>query len=278
MHVTFKDSAHAIAPRRSREVTAQPAMARPGAVEAYIGRSIAFLYGVAAYAIFLVTILYAIGFVSGLVVPKTIDSGAVGPIAEAVIVNLLLLSVFAVQHSVMARKPFKQWWTQFVPKSVERSTYVLLASLALDLLFWQWRPMPAVVWGIGNPHVAMMVTALSFAGWLIVLTSTFLINHFELFGLHQVVNILVGRPMPPHRFRTPLFYRFVRHPIYLGFLLAFWAAPVMTVGRLLFAAVTTAYILVGIMLEERDLVQQFGDEYRRYRNRVSMLLPWRKAT
>jgi protein-S-isoprenylcysteine O-methyltransferase Ste14 len=252
-------------------------MARPGAVEGSIGRAIAFLYGVAAYVMFLVTILYAIGFVSGLVVPKTIDSGEVGPIAEAVIVNLLLLSVFAVQHSVMARKPFKQWWTQFVPKSVERSTYVLLASLALDLLFWQWRPMPAIVWDIGNPHVAMMVTALSFAGWLIVLTSTFLINHFELFGLHQVVNNLVGRPMPPHRFRTPLFYRFVRHPIYLGFLLAFWAAPVMTVGSLLFAAVTTAYILVGIMLEERDLVQQFGDEYRRYRNRVSMLLPWRKA-
>ena len=242
-----------------------------------MSRLISFLYGLASYAIFFVTFLYAIGFVCGLVVPKTIDTGAVVPTAEALIVNLLLMSVFAIQHSVMARKQFKQWWTQFVPAPIERSTYVLFTSLALILLFWQWRPMPTPVWQIGDASVAMAVTALSLVGWLVVLTSTFLINHFELFGLQQVVNNLAGRSMPAPRFRTPLYYKFVRHPIYLGFIIAFWAAPTMTVGHLLFAAVTTAYIFVGIFLEERDLVDLFGDEYRRYRERVSMLVPWRKS-
>jgi methanethiol S-methyltransferase len=242
-----------------------------------VGRFIAFFYGVASYVVFFVTFLYAIGFVSGLVMPKTIDTGGVAPMAEAFILNLLLMSVFAIQHSVMARKRFKQWWTQFLPKTVERSTYVLFSSLALMLLFWQWRPIHTVVWQVDNPHIATAVIGLSFAGWLIVLTSTFLINHFELFGLHQVANNLAGRPMPAQRFRTPLYYEFVRHPIYLGFIIAFWAAPTMTLGQLLFAAVTTAYIVVGILLEERDLVDLFGDEYRRYKNRVSMLVPWRKS-
>ena len=242
-----------------------------------MNRIIAFLYGLACYALFFVTFLYAIGFVMDLVVPKTIDSGTVVPLAEALIVNLLLMSVFAVQHSVMARKQFKAWWTQLVPPAIERSTYVLASSLALVLLFWQWRPMPAPVWQIGDASVAMAVTGLSFVGWLIVLTSTFLINHFELFGLQQVVNNLAGRSASAERFRTPLYYKFVRHPLYLGFIIAFWAAPTMTVGRLLFAAVTTAYIFVGILLEERDLVELFGDEYRRYRQRVSMLVPWRKS-
>jgi protein-S-isoprenylcysteine O-methyltransferase Ste14 len=242
-----------------------------------MGRIIAFLYGIASYVVFFVAFLYAIGFVSGLAVPKTIDTGTVVPLAEAFIVNLLLMSVFAIQHSVMARKQFKQWWTLFVPKSVERSTYVLFSSLALILLFWQWRPIPTVVWHIDNPQIAMAGIALSFAGWLIVLTSTFLINHFELFGLHQVASNLAGRSMPAPRFRTPLYYKFVRHPIYLGFIIAFWAAPTMTAGHLLFAAVTTAYIVVGILLEERDLVDLFGDDYRRYKDRVSMLVPWRKS-
>jgi len=179
---------------------------------------------------------------------------------------------------VMARKPFKQWWTTIVPASVERSTYVLFSSLALILLFWQWRPMSAVVWQIADPRIAAAVVGLSAVGWLIVLTSTFLINHFELFGLHQVANNLAGRPMPTPRFRTPLYYKLVRHPIYLGFIIAFWAAPTMTMGHLLFAAVTTAYIVVGASLEERDLIEVFGDEYRRYRGRVSMLVPWRKST
>jgi protein-S-isoprenylcysteine O-methyltransferase Ste14 len=241
-----------------------------------MGRFIAFLYGLVAYLVFFVTFLYAIGFVEGLWVLKTIDNGAVVGAAEALIVNLVLLSIFAIQHSVMARRQFKQWWLRYVPASIERSTYVLAASLALILLFWQWRPMPAVVWQVGNSQIAMAIVVLSFVGWLLVLASTFMINHFELFGLHQVVNNLSGRDMSAVRFKTPMLYNFVRHPIYLGFIIAFWAAPTMTVGHLLFAAVTTAYIFVGILLEEHDLVELFGDDYRRYKERVSMLIPWRK--
>ena len=243
-----------------------------------MGRIVGFLFGLVAYLVFLPTFLYAIGFVTGVGVPKTIDDGPVVPVIEALIVNLLLLSVFAVQHSGMARKPFKRWLTQFVPASVERSVYVLLASLALILLLWQWRPIPAVVWQVTNAQVAMTMTALSLAGWLLVLFSTFLINHFELFGLHQVAANLAGRTMPAARFKTPVLYKFVRHPIYLGFIIAFWATPVMTVGHLLFAAVTTAYIFVGIALEEHDLIQLFGEEYKRYRAQVGMLAPFRRKS
>ena len=243
-----------------------------------MGRLSAFLYGLVAYVTFLGTFLYAIGFVSGLVVPKTIDSGAVVSVGEALVVNILLLSLFAVQHSVMARPPFKRWWKQFVPASIERSTYVLLASLALILLFWQWRPIPDVVWQVDNPTAAMIVQAIGLAGWGIVLVSTCLISHFELFGLRQVVLNLAGRQADEPRFKAPALYKVMRHPIYFGFIVAFWAAPTMTYGHLLFAAVTTAYILVGIMLEERDLLALFGEEYRQYRQRVSMLVPfWRKG-
>ena len=243
-----------------------------------MSKLIALLYGVASYLFFFVTFLYAIGFVTGLVVPKTIDTGTVVPMTEALVVNVLLMSLFAIQHSVMARRQFKQWWTQYVPKSVERSTYVLFATAALALLLWQWRPMPTVVWHVANPNIAVGLLALSFFGWFLVLLSTFLINHFELFGLHQVFNNLAGRTAPAMRFKTPALYKLVRHPIYLGFIIAFWAAPTMTQGHLLFAAVTTAYIFVGIFLEERDLVELFGDDYRRYRKRVGMLLPFRKAS
>jgi protein-S-isoprenylcysteine O-methyltransferase Ste14 len=242
-----------------------------------MGRVISLLYGLAAYTVFLVAFLYAIGFVEGMVVPKAIDTGAAGPVLEALIVNLVLLSIFAIQHSVMARPQFKRWWTQFVPPAVERSTYVLLASLALILLFWQWRPMPTVVWQAASPTFATALVALSFFGWFLVLLSTFLINHFELFGLHQVFNNLTGRGVPTPTFKTPFLYKFVRHPIYLGFIIAFWATPVMTQGHLLFAAVTTAYIFVGILLEEHDMIGLFGDQYRRYRQQVAMILPWRKS-
>lgn len=243
-----------------------------------MGKIIAFSYGLAAYLVFFGTILYAIGFVTGIGVPKTIDTGPVVPLGEALVINILLMSVFAVQHSVMARHRFKQWWTQFVPRSIERSTYVLLASCALILLFWQWRPMPIVIWEAADPGLATTILGVSLFGWVLVFASTFMINHFELFGLHQVANNLIGKTMPMPRFKTPLLYKLVRHPIYLGFIVAFWAAPVMTAGHLLFATVTTAYIFVGIFLEERDLTGMFGDEYRRYRQRVGMLIPsWRKS-
>jgi protein-S-isoprenylcysteine O-methyltransferase Ste14 len=242
-----------------------------------IGKLTAFLYGLAAYAFFFVTFLYAIGFIAGLLVPKAVDTGTAVPIGEALAIDLLLMSLFAAQHSIMARQRFKRWWTQFVPVSVERSTYVLLTSLALALLFWQWRPLPDVIWQVADPQLAAAMTGLSLLGFLLVLTSTFLINHFELFGLHQVVNNLSGRDLPEPRFKAPLLYRFVRHPIYLGFIIAFWATPVMTVGHLLFAAVTTAYIFLGIWLEERDLIALFGEAYRHYRRTTSMLIPWRKS-
>ena len=242
-----------------------------------MNRIVSLLYGLFAYIVFFVTFLYAIAFVAGRVVAKTIDTGMPAPLPEALVVNVVLMSIFALQHSVMARPAFKRWWTQYVSKSIERSTYVLMASLALILLFWQWRPIPTTIWLVEQPALAAGLTALSFVGWLIVLSSTFMINHFELFGLHQVVNNARGKSMPDVHFKTPALYKLVRHPIYLGFIIAFWATPHMTVGHLLFAAVTTGYILVGIFLEERDLIDLFGDEYRAYRKRVSMLIPWRKS-
>ena len=239
-----------------------------------MGKLVAFLYGIVAYLVFAIVIVYAIGFVCGLVVPKTIDSGPAGPLVESIVINLVLMTIFALQHSVMPRPQFKAWWTTIVPKSVERSTYVLLASLALALVFWQWRPIPGVVWEVKEPTLAAFLLYLGLFGWVLVFISTFMINHFELFGLHQVANNLAGKPMPPMKFKTPMLYNVVRHPIYLGFIIFVWATPVMTAGHLLFAAVVTAYIFVGIALEEHDLIAVFGDEYRRYRQRVAMIVPF----
>ncbi|MBB4382244.1 protein-S-isoprenylcysteine O-methyltransferase Ste14 [Bradyrhizobium sp. CIR48] len=238
-----------------------------------LARSFVLSYGLLAYLIFFGTFLYAVGFISQFIMPKTIDSGVAGSTAQALLIDLALMSLFAVQHSGMARQGFKKLFAAFASPALERSTYVLLASLSLILLFWQWRPITAAVWEIETPMAAYAAVAGSFAGWLIVLYSTFLISHFELFGLTQVVSHFAGRLAEPMKFRTPGLYRLIRHPIYLGFIIAFWSTPTMTLGHMLFAMVTTAYIFVGIWLEERDLITLFGDQYRHYREKVAMLIP-----
>lgn len=236
-------------------------------------RILAFVYGLAGYAAAMLAILYSIGFVGDFLVPKSIDGGATVPLAEALIVNLVLLGLFAVQHSGMARRGFKRVWTRLVPWPIERSTYVWFSALLLGLLFWQWRPIPDVVWQVDNSVGAGVLWALFALGWALVFASVQSIDEMELFGVKQVYAFLRGRPMEHVAFKTPLLYRIVRHPLYLGFLLAFWAIPVMTLGHLLFAVATTGYILIAVQLEERDLIAAFGDEYRDYRERVPMILP-----
>jgi protein-S-isoprenylcysteine O-methyltransferase Ste14 len=236
-------------------------------------RALVFAYGLVCYAVFFGTFLYAVGFIGNLLVPKSIDSTPQGSLAEALMVNALLLGVFALQHSVMARPAFKRWWTKIVPEPVERSTYVLFSSLALLLLFWQWRPMGGVIWQLEAPLAQGLLRALFAFGWLLVLVSTFLINHLDLFGLRQVYLYLQGKPYTRLGFKTPGLYQLVRHPLYAGWLFAFWAAPVMTVAHLVFAVATTTYILIAVRLEEHDLVKEHGRAYEDYRRRVPMLIP-----
>jgi protein-S-isoprenylcysteine O-methyltransferase Ste14 len=238
-----------------------------------MGRVLALLYGVVMYVLFLVTFLYAVGFVANLVVPKSIDSGPVGPLSSAVLVNVLLMGLFGVQHSVMARLSFKSWWTKIIPQSIERSTFVLFTVVVLNLMFWQWRPMPAAVWDLAGSAAGTALLALGALGWLLVLYSTFLIDHFDLFGMRQVVLYFRGVEYHHPQFTERSAYRFIRHPLLAGFVIAFWAAPTMSQGRLLFAGVTTAYMLVAIQLEERDLLSILGTDYHEYRRRTPMLLP-----
>jgi methanethiol S-methyltransferase len=241
-------------------------------------RPIVFLYGVLCYVIFFVTFLYAIGFVGNLYVPRSMDGVVTGSLTASLIVDLALLSAFAIQHSVMARRGFKRWLTRVIPEPAERSTYVLASSLALIALFAYWRPLGGTVWSVHQPVAVMVLYGLCAFGWLLVLVSTFLINHFDLFGLRQVWLYLIGAPYRPLTFRTPGPYRLVRHPLYVGWFFAFWSTPTMTVTHLVFALATAGYILVAIQFEERDLVAQLGSDYRDYRKRVPMLIPTFRKT
>jgi protein-S-isoprenylcysteine O-methyltransferase Ste14 len=237
-----------------------------------VHRSLVFLYGLASYAAFFATFLYAIGFIGNLLVPKSIDSPATKPFWQALLINLGLLALFAVQHSVMARPAFKRWWTRFVPQPAERSTYVLFSSVALIALFAFWEPMGGTIWHVDHPIGRLALQSVFAFGWLIVLTSTYLINHFDLFGLRQVWLHLRGREYTPLEFKTPSLYKIVRHPLYVGWLFTFWATPTMTVAHLVFALMTTAYILVAIRFEERDLTAEHP-QYAEYKRRVPMLVP-----
>ncbi len=231
-------------------------------------------YGIVCYFVFFLTFLYAIGFVGDFVVPTSLDRGMASPAAVAWIIDIALLALFAIQHSGMARRGFKRWLTGWLPAPAERSTYVLLSSLILALMFWQWRPLQGTVWNVQTPWAYWLLYAVFAFGWLLVLTGTFMINHFDLFGLRQVWLRARGRDYAPLEFKEHFYYRIIRHPLMLGFIIAFWAIPLMSVGHLLFAVATTGYILLALQLEERDLIAAHGEDYRRYRREVPMLCPW----
>ena len=239
-----------------------------------MSKTLSFLYGVFCYAVFLLSFLYAVGFVGNLVVPKSIDSGAESSLVESLIINVMLLGLFAVQHTVMARPAFKRGWTKIVPVPVERSTFVLAAGLSLLLLYWQWRPLPGVIWSVEAPAGKAVLLGLFWLGWGTVPLSTFIVNHFDLFGLRQVWLHLRNQEYHHPEFQAKSLYRYIRHPIMLGFIIGFWATPYMTAGHLLFAVATTVYILIGIQFEEHDLVQFLGKNYDDYRRRVPMLIPF----
>jgi methanethiol S-methyltransferase len=243
-----------------------------------LGRITTMAYGTICYVVFLITFLYAIGFVGNLWVPKSMDSGRTGPLMQAIAIDLALLALFAIQHSVMARQWFKRAWTSIIPPSAERSTYVLFSSLCLLLLFWRWQPIGGTIWEFDDRPPRAVMLALYASGWAIVLTATFMTNHFDLFGLRQAWIRFQGRAYEPIAFRTTGFYKLVRHPLYVGWLLVFWSTPVMTVTHLLFAAATTAYILIAIQFEERDLLAMYGETYARYRSEVPMLAPLRRRS
>lgn len=236
-------------------------------------RLLVFIFGVAVYLLFLLTVLYGIGFVGNIFVPKGIDDGTPSSLVIALPINLLLMAIFGVQHSVMARPAFKKWWLRLIPEPVERSMFVLGASLSLLLLFWQWRPLTGYVWNFPAGLMNVVLSSLFWMGWLDVVLSTFLINHFDLFGLRQVYLYLRGVDYTPIPFKQPTLYKYVRHPLMLAFLIAFWATPQMSVGHLLFAAGMTAVIVIGIALEEKDLLRLYGQTYEQYRKQVSMLIP-----
>lgn len=238
-----------------------------------MGRLLVLVYGILAYVVFLLTFLYTIGFVGDAVVPKTIDSGSERGLLPSIVINVVLLGLFAVQHTIMARPAFKDRWVKAIPPATERSTFVLVASLLLGLMMWQWRALPEVVWNVQGA-AAQVLWVVSCMGWGIVLLSTVLIDHFDLFGLRQVVLAYQGKPYASPAFVERLLYKFVRHSLMLGFLIAFWATPQMTVGHLVFSITTTLYILFGIQIEERDLLAAHGENYANYRKRVPMVIPF----
>jgi protein-S-isoprenylcysteine O-methyltransferase Ste14 len=243
-----------------------------------MGRIISFVYGVLAHLGFLVAFLYLIGFLGNFVVPKSIDSGQAGPVGQALVINVILIAIFGIPHSIMARPGFKQWWTRFVPQHIERSTYVMQGNLLVALLMWQWQPMVGVIWNVEHPVGASVLWGLFGIGWVMIVLTSFVINHFDLFGLRQVYLHLRGMEYTPLEFKAKWIYNYIRHPLMLGWIIAFWSTPQMSAGHLVFAVGTTIYILIGIQFEERDLVKSHGEDYENYRRKVSMLFPFKKKS